>query len=139
MACRLALARIRSGSAGATIRSRARRAPWSAGFCDPYVQWRRATWLLTTAAASCRNCLTIANEKDYGIKSVAFPAISCGVFGYPVPDAAAVALGTCAAYAGALESVTFMLFGQDTFDMFAAAASDQAGTLEPVSPDKLSK
>ena len=36
----------------------------------------------------CRNSLALANEKQ--LKSVAFPAISCGVYGYPIPDAAKV-------------------------------------------------
>ena len=35
-----------------------------------------------------RNSLALANEK--GLKTVAFPAISCGVYGYPVSDAAKV-------------------------------------------------
>jgi hypothetical protein len=34
----------------------------------------------------CRNPLKLANDK--GLKAVAFPAISCGVYGYPIPDAA---------------------------------------------------
>ena len=36
----------------------------------------------------CRNSLTVAKEHD--IKTIAFPAISCGVYGYPIPDAAKV-------------------------------------------------
>lgn len=50
-----------------------------------------------------------------------------------MPDAAALALGTCAVYAGALESITFMLFGQSTFDAFAEQAQ-QAEFLDPVQP-----
>lgn len=45
--------------------------------------------------ADCyRNALQLAD--DYSIDSIAFPAISTGAFGYPVEDAAAVALGTIA-------------------------------------------
>lgn len=41
--------------------------------------------------ASCyRNCLALLEE--YGLRSVAFPAISCGAFGYPIDRAAAIAV-----------------------------------------------
>ncbi|MFC1525163.1 macro domain-containing protein, partial [Planctomycetota bacterium] len=45
-------------------------------------------------ASSYRECLRLAASS--GIKSIAFPAISTGVFGYPVGDAAKVALKTVA-------------------------------------------
>jgi len=41
--------------------------------------------------ASCyRNCLNLANAN--GICSIAFPAVSCGVYGYPVSDACRIAI-----------------------------------------------
>jgi O-acetyl-ADP-ribose deacetylase (regulator of RNase III) len=44
--------------------------------------------------ASCyRACLGLA--RGQGISSIAFPAISCGVYGYPVEEAAAIAVETC--------------------------------------------
>jgi len=43
-------------------------------------------------AASYRNSLAVADEA--GAKSIAFPALSTGAFGYPLEDAAAVALAT---------------------------------------------
>ena len=52
----------------------------------------------------------IAEER--GIGSVAFPAISTGIFGYPVEDAAKVALGTVkqeAEYLGRVRLVRFVL------------------------------
>ena len=61
--------------------------------------------------ANCyRNSLMIAEER--GIGSVAFPAISTGIFGYPVEDAAKVALGTVkqeAEYLGRVRLVRFVL------------------------------
>jgi O-acetyl-ADP-ribose deacetylase (regulator of RNase III) len=47
--------------------------------------------------ASCyRSCFVLVRAK--GVKTVAFPAISCGVYGYPIPDATRIAVNeTCAA------------------------------------------
>lgn len=42
---------------------------------------------------SCYTCCLSLAEKN-GIKSIAFPAISCGVYGYPINEAAPVAIGT---------------------------------------------
>jgi O-acetyl-ADP-ribose deacetylase len=54
--------------------------------------------------AGCyRNSLALAEEE--GIESIAFPAISTGIFGYPVEEAAGVALGTLIEEAGSLEQV----------------------------------
>jgi len=47
--------------------------------------------------ASCyRSALDLAREEQ--VRAIAFPAISCGVFGYPVPRAAAVAVDAISAY-----------------------------------------
>lgn len=47
-------------------------------------------------AACYRNSLTIAGK--YQLRSIAFPAISCGVFGFPLDVAARIAVRECAAY-----------------------------------------
>ncbi|KAK8481066.1 hypothetical protein V6N11_014252, partial [Hibiscus sabdariffa] len=44
-----------------------------------------------------KNCLTVAKENN--IKYIAFPAISCGVFGYPYEEATTVALSTIKEFA----------------------------------------
>jgi O-acetyl-ADP-ribose deacetylase len=63
--------------------------------------------------ASCyRNSLRLAEEN--GVESIAFPAISTGIFGYPIEEAAEVALGTVRDEADGLEQVRlvrFALFG----------------------------
>ena len=56
------------------------------------------------------------------LKSIAFPAISTGVYGYPVDEAARIALKTAIDYLkehGDIELVRFVLFGRKTFDIFA--------------------
>jgi len=59
--------------------------------------------------ADCyRNSLALAEEE--GIESIAFPAISTGIFGYPVEEAAAVALGTVSDAADSLEQVRLVRF-----------------------------
>lgn len=54
--------------------------------------------------ASCYRC-ALRRSDDHGLTSVGFPAISTGVFGYPMDDAARVALATIQATAPALRSV----------------------------------
>jgi O-acetyl-ADP-ribose deacetylase (regulator of RNase III) len=63
--------------------------------------------------ASCyRRSLALALE--HGIRTIAFPAISCGVYGYPIQLAAAIAVRECGRFAsehGQIEEVVFSLFG----------------------------
>ncbi len=69
-------------------------------------------------ASAYRECLRTARE--LGATSVAFPAISSGAYGYPLDEAATVAL---AAVAGAEDlDVTFVLFGTATYEAFRDAA-----------------
>ena len=71
------------------------------------------------ALASChRNSLRLAVEN--GLRTVAFPAISCGVYGYPLHEAAPIAVGV-AREGWDLDEVRFVLFGAD-----ALAAWEQA-------------
>lgn len=73
--------------------------------------------------ASCyREALKLADEA--GLRSVAFPSISTGAFGYPVEEAAKVAMETIAERAESLESVElvrFVLFGADDLDVHEEA------------------
>jgi len=72
--------------------------------------------------ASChRSALGLA--ATLGCSSVAFPAVSTGIYGYPVDCAARVALGTTVNALTELqqiERVTFVLFGQDAYEVFAS-------------------
>jgi O-acetyl-ADP-ribose deacetylase (regulator of RNase III) len=60
-----------------------------------------------------------------GLTTVAFPAISCGVYGYPLEEAAPVALGAVARFlreeGAGLKRVRFVLFGEQALEAFSAA------------------
>jgi O-acetyl-ADP-ribose deacetylase (regulator of RNase III) len=65
-----------------------------------------------TLLASCYR-ESLLRAREVGARSVAFPAISCGVYGYPLEQAAAIAVRTvseeCAARPG-IDRVLFVLF-----------------------------
>jgi O-acetyl-ADP-ribose deacetylase (regulator of RNase III) len=67
-----------------------------------------------------RRSLDVA--RDVGAASVAFPAISAGIYGWPADDAALVALTTAAEAPTTLERVRFVLFSARMLDTFAEAA-----------------
>jgi len=76
-------------------------------------------------ASAYRESLKLASAR--GIKSLAFPSLSTGVYGYPVPDAARVALGTVKDYLAQhpeIELVRFVLFGKSTYEAFAKALAE---------------
>jgi O-acetyl-ADP-ribose deacetylase len=69
-------------------------------------------------AACFRNSLAVADE--LGAASVAFPAISTGVYRWPVDDAARIALETVRDTPTRVQQVTFVLFDQRAYDAFVA-------------------
>ncbi len=77
-------------------------------------------------ANSYRNSVRLADQ--LGLYSIAFPAISTGVYGYPVEKAAWVAIPTlieCLKAAKKLVFVAMILFDKATLDVFAAVALAQ--------------
>ena len=73
--------------------------------------------------ASCyRRSLELAVQ--HGCKTVAFPAISCGIYGYPLDDACAIAVREVQAFFAkekAIEEVTFVAFGKDVLAAYQRA------------------
>jgi O-acetyl-ADP-ribose deacetylase (regulator of RNase III) len=69
-------------------------------------------------ASAYRNSYTLALDK--GCRSVAVPAVSCGIFGYPLEEAATVALGTSLEPAFERLEITFYLFDREIHAVFAA-------------------
>jgi O-acetyl-ADP-ribose deacetylase (regulator of RNase III) len=63
-----------------------------------------------------------------GAKTVAFPAISTGVYGYPVELAAPEAIRAVVDADAAVEEVRFVLFDEATFDAFARAIESSGAT-----------
>jgi O-acetyl-ADP-ribose deacetylase (regulator of RNase III) len=73
-----------------------------------------------------RSSLRVARE--LGAKTVAFPAISAGVYGWPMDDAARIAVSTVRAVlssgVGTVERVRFVLFNDEALAAFRAAAGE---------------
>ena len=79
-------------------------------------------------ADAYRSSLLVADE--LGARSVAFPAISMGIYGYPPHAGARVAINTVAEHLRAgtgVEVARFVLFSEDTYERFAGALAE----LEP--------
>ncbi len=78
-------------------------------------------------AAAYENSLALASER--GINSLAFPSISTGAYGYPIEDAARIALSTTMGYLRThpeIALVRFVLFGPDTFRTYEAVLTSLA-------------
>lgn len=81
--------------------------------------------LLASAYASC---LRLAEQ--HAITSIAFPALSTGVYGYPLDEAAPIALRAVIEHIQrpdnptSLKQVLFVLFGQDSYEAFVRALEE---------------
>jgi len=74
------------------------------------------------------NSLKLADEK--GIRSIAFPAISAGIFGFPIDRCAEIMLGTTIDYLRGetgLKRVVFCLFGRGSYEVFEKELKRRAG------------
>jgi O-acetyl-ADP-ribose deacetylase len=71
-------------------------------------------------ASAHRRALEVARE--LGARSVAFPAISCGIYGYPPEQAAPVAVGVARELEHEFDVIRFVFLEKALRDLFAAAA-----------------
>ena len=85
--------------------------------------WRGGDHGEPALLASCyRRCMAVAREN--GLATLAFPAISCGVYGYPVEQAATIAVSSVAealAENPAIEKVYLVCFGAEVFAAYTLA------------------
>jgi O-acetyl-ADP-ribose deacetylase len=68
--------------------------------------------------------LAVAN----GVRSIAFPAISCGIYGYPIPDATRIAVRAVAEFLAkdaSVQQVLFVCFGQDVLTAYETTLKEQ--------------
>lgn len=73
----------------------------------------------TLLTACYQNCLNLAVEN--GITSLAFPAISCGVYGYPIEEACRIAVDTTGKFLQndkTINKVIFMLFSPEDLKIY---------------------
>lgn len=80
--------------------------------------------------ASCyRTCLQMAEER--GVRSIAFPSISTGVYGYPLEEAARIAFGEVRRHLereeSGIERVLFVVFGRSAYDRTLQAITEETG------------
>jgi O-acetyl-ADP-ribose deacetylase (regulator of RNase III) len=83
--------------------------------------WRGGTNGEPDLLASCyRTSLALADT--HGLRSIAFPAISTGVYGYPWPDATHIAIAGVASYlqagGGHVQRIIFCCFGREMLDIY---------------------
>lgn len=74
-------------------------------------------------ASAYRSSLDLAVR--HGLRSVAFPSLSTGAYGYPLGEAAAVALSAVKegilVHVGAFDEIRFVLFGSQAFNAYSQA------------------
>ena len=88
--------------------------------------WRGGKWGEEDLLANCyRNSLALA--KEYGIKTIAFPSISTGVYRFPVEQAAKIAVGEILAFLKeepSMEQVTIVCYDDATKAVYLDALAE---------------
>ncbi len=75
---------------------------------------------------SCyRHCLELALEK--GVRTIAFPAISTGAYGFPKSEAARIALTTMRAYESSFTEIIACCFSEEDAEIYRRARDEVVG------------
>jgi O-acetyl-ADP-ribose deacetylase (regulator of RNase III) len=89
---------------------------WTAGQRDPAL------------LASCyREALAVADE--LGVGTLALPAVSAGIYGWPLDDAARIAVRAVHGSKSSVEEVRFVLFSHDVYELFEASVTQVVSDL----------
>lgn len=70
-------------------------------------------------ASAFRSSLSLAVE--HALRTIAFPAVSCGIYGYPLDEAAAISRSVVEELPWNLDEIRFVLFSDDTFGAWTRA------------------
>ena len=88
--------------------------------------WRGGKWGEAELLANCyKNCLALAKEN--GVKTIAFPSISTGVYRFPVDQAAKIAVGEIWDFLNkddSIEQVTIVCFDDKTKEHYLDALAE---------------
>jgi len=92
--------------------------------------WHGGTHGEDDLLASCyRSCFALAVE--HGIRTIAFPAISTGIYGFPLDRAPRIAIAETTRFLAGnaeIEEVRFVCFGAATYRVYLATIDEIAGT-----------
>ncbi|MGE5365221.1 MAG: O-acetyl-ADP-ribose deacetylase, partial [Bacteroidota bacterium] len=95
--------------------------------------WRGGSHSEKELLSSCyRRSLEIAAQN--GLKTIAFPAISTGIYGYPFDQASRIAINTVAEFLNendSIEMVTFVLFGKNDYELFGSILKEMKNSVRP--------
>ena len=84
--------------------------------------WRGGDQGEAEVLASCYRC-SLAVADELGVRSVAFPAISTGIYGYPPEQAARIAVATVVSTPTRVAQIRLVAFDQPTYDLLRAAVA----------------
>lgn len=93
--------------------------------------WHGGTQGEADLLASCY-CTSLGLSVENRIKTLAFPAISCGVYGYPLEAACQIAVRECAAFLNlhpGIEKIIFCAFDKNLFEIYERTVQAHIATM----------